>query len=221
MKILLVDDHKMVRDSLALYLTQLDQDIEIRLAANIDEGLAAFASMPEGFDVVLLDLHLPGVTGFEGLEAIQKSHPKLPVVIFSGDATRSEAIESVKRGAAGFISKTSGGAALLRALNVILSGERFVPSSIIPDSEFESLLPLPVPHERASPLDGLTRREKEVLSYLVDGCATAEIADTLGLKPITVSFHLRQIFEKLGASNRTQAAAIALRLGWDDRRQVV
>jgi DNA-binding NarL/FixJ family response regulator len=218
MLILLADDHKLVRDGLKPFLRELSADAEIRDAATLEEALAQLERdhMP---DLVLLDLMMPGMDGLSGLAQIRARLPGVPVVIVSGYSSRDHVMAAVQAGAAGFIPKTVGGAAMVNALRLVLSGETYLPSS----SFFESVPPEPVPAPPPStgpkvvppPFDRLSRREGEILAQLVEGRTNKEIALALNLQEITIKVHLRNVYRKIGAANRAQAVRIALQSGWD------
>ena len=144
--------------------------------------------------------------------------PGVPVVILSGTYDRKLVLDALVRGAHGYIPKNLGGKAMLSALQLVLSGEKFVPSLILEDDE----QPAPgrsgggdVPLD--NPIHRLTRRERDVLAVLVEGHPNKEIARQLGLQEVTIKVHLKGVFRKLGATNRTQAVRIANDLGWNSR----
>ena len=128
MKILVADDHKLVRDGLKPFLLELAPDVEVLDAANMDEALAV-ASAASDLGLVLLDLMMPGMDGLKGLEALRAKCPAVPVVIVSGFSSRDHVVSAVQAGAAGFIPKTVSGTAMVNALRLVLSGEKYLPSS--------------------------------------------------------------------------------------------
>lgn len=216
-RIVLADDHKLVRDGLRFYLSRLAEETEVLEAETFAEALSLASEAPS-LDLIILDLKMPGMNGFAGLEIMRTKFPDLPVVILSGVTDRETVLTALERGAAGFLPKTMSGKALIGALRLVFSGEKYIPSIVLPQSgQVQEGGPLASAQAFASgsPLTALTRREREVLSHLVHGKPNKEIARELKLQEVTIKLHLKGIFRKLGASNRTQAVRIAMELGWD------
>lgn len=217
MKILVADDHKLVRDGLKPFLQELAPDVEILDAANMDEALGA-AGTAGDLGLILLDLMMPGMDGLKGLEALRAKCPAVPVVIVSGFSSREHVVAAVQAGAAGFIPKTVSGTAMVNALRLVLSGEKYLPSSTFFDEPGNQMsLPTATPSKPAGvppPFDKLSRREAEILALLVEGRTNKEIALCLDLQEITIKVHLRNVYRKIGAANRAQAVRIAMSSGW-------
>lgn len=217
MKILVADDHKLVRDGLKPFLQELAADVEILDAANIDEALSVAATAGE-LGLVLLDLMMPGMDGLKGLEALRAKCPSVPVVIVSGFSSRDHVVAAVQAGAAGFIPKTVSGTAMVNALRLVLSGEKYLPSStFFEDPSNQMSVPVTNPAKPQGvppPFDKLSRREAEILNLLVEGRTNKEIALCLELQEITIKVHLRNVYRKIGAANRAQAVRIAMSSGW-------
>jgi two-component system, NarL family, nitrate/nitrite response regulator NarL len=216
MKILLADDHHLLRDGLKLLMKRLDDGhgVEIVEADDFVRALELAQSV-DGLDLVILDLSMPGMHGLKGLDRMCEACPDVPVVILSGTYDRKLVLDALVRGAYGYIPKTLGGRAILSALQLVLSGEKFVPSIILDNDEQSPTDPhgdgdIPVDN----PIHRLTRRERDVLAVLAEGHPNKEIARQLGLQEVTVKVHLKGVFRKLGATNRTQAVRIAHKLGW-------
>jgi len=212
-RILVADDHKLVRDGLRPFLRELDSEAEIIDAATLDEAVAAIDGGALRPDLVLLDLMMPGMAGLDGLTRIKALAPGIPVVIVSGYSSRDHVQAAVQAGAAGFIPKTVGGTAMVNALRLVLSGETYLPSSSFFEPS-ESSPPLR-PGAAPPPFDRLSRREGEILAQLIEGRTNKEIAQALSLQEITIKVHLRNVYRKIGAANRAQAVRIALQSGWD------
>jgi DNA-binding NarL/FixJ family response regulator len=218
MKILVADDHKLVRDGLKPFLQELGTDVEILDAANIDEALTVVAATP-GIELVLLDLMMPGMDGLKGLETLRGKCPNAPVVIVSGFSSRDHVVAAVQAGAAGFIPKTVSGTAMVNALRLVLSGEKYLPSSTFFDDPSNHMSMPAANGTRTNggvpaPFDKLSRREGEILALLVEGRTNKEIAICLDLQEITIKVHLRNVYRKIGAANRAQAVRIAMSSGW-------
>lgn len=217
MQVLLADDHRLVREGLTFFLERLDTDVSVVEAGTFDEALSQ-ASETDNLDLIILDLVMPGMNGFTGLEVMRSRFPGVPVVILSGSYNRSDVLTALDRGAQGYIPKNLSGKAMIRALQLVVSGERYVPSVIFSDTEGNSSVTrgfVAGNYSGDSPLNRLTPRERDVLGHLSQGLTNKEIARNLGLKEVTVKIHLKGVFRKLGATNRTQAVKIALQLGWE------
>lgn len=215
MHILLADDHTLIRENLEEFLKKLGPDVTVLQAATLAEALAVAAEQQK-LDLILLDMIMPGMNGLMGLHKVRDRFPDVPVVILSGTTNQEFIKGTLKAGAKGFIPKTISGKAMLNAVRLVLSGETFVPTLAL-DGGDEGL----AGHSAAepkypedNPLAALSRREREVLSYLLRGYPNKKIANHLKLQEVTVKAHLRNVFRKLGVSNRTEAAATAYRLGF-------
>lgn len=217
MQILVADDHKLVRDGLKPFLQELAPDVEVLDASNMDEALAA-ADKADQLGLVLLDLMMPGMDGLKGLELLKAKCADVPVVIVSGFSSRDHVVAAVQAGAAGFIPKTVSGTAMVNALRLVLSGEKYLPSSTFFDDPSNQMsMPVPTPAKPAGvppPFDKLSRREAEILALLVEGRTNKEIAICLDLQEITIKVHLRNVYRKIGSANRAQAVRIAMSSGW-------
>ena len=216
MQILLADDHRLVRDGLKVFLERLASEVDVVEAATFDEALSE-ATGASKLDLIILDLAMPGMNGLAGLEVMRARFPGVPVVILSGTLQRSEVINALERGADGYIPKTLSGKAMINALRLVISGEKYVPSIIFSDGDAAQASGRGnnVVFSGDSPLQRLTPRERDVLGLLTKGHPNKEIARALGLKEVTVKVHLKGVFRKLGAANRTQAVKIAMQLGWE------
>lgn len=203
MKILIADDHDLVRDMLSALLAQ-EPGIAVVTAGNFDE--ASQRMLREGpFDVVLLDYSMPGMNGLEGLRKARELNLGSPVALLSGTAPRAVAEEALASGAAGFLPKTMPAKSLVHAVRFMAAGEQYAPVQLMTEKPNE-----PVAH----PLkDKLTKREFEVLRGLVDGLSNKEIGRRLDLQEVTVKLHVKTLCRKLEARNRTSAAMIAKNAG--------
>jgi DNA-binding NarL/FixJ family response regulator len=204
-RILVIEDHALVREGLLLALRALaskEVPAEILGAQDTDEAERALAKN-DNFDLVLLDLMLPGTGGIAYLGVIRKRHPHIPVVILSALDDGETVSKAVRQGAAGFVSKSSPTDVLLGALRDVLAGETWIP----PEYRDQS-------HKRRRPKSvadrfGLTKSQMRVLELLAEGKTNREIGELLEVTEGTVKIHVSAIFKALGVSNRSQALLIA------------
>ena len=209
MRILLADDHDLVRDSIEEFLKRLDREVQVLHAATLPQALE-LVQQDIPLDAILLDLRMPGMNGLAGLKAMRAARAGVPVVVISGETDPDTVRGALQAGAAGFLPKTMRGTAMLSALRLILSGERYVPDLVVAAGG-ESVPAGP----SGSDFAGLTQREREVMSLLVQGLPNKEIGQRLKIEVVTVALHLRSIYRKLGVSSRTQAVRLAMQQGWD------
>ncbi|MGV3694670.1 MAG: response regulator [Paracoccus marcusii] len=196
MKILLADDHDLIRETLVLYLgAQIDaQVVEVGDVAGAERAIAQAGDVP--FDLALLDYDMPGMDGLAGLAVIRGLMDPRPVAILSGTASRSVARDAMAAGARGFLPKTMNARSLAAAVTFIASGEIFVPYGYLEQDDH-------------APVGELTARETQVLRGLTEGRSNKDIGRLLGLQEVTVKLHVKTLCRKLDARNRTQAAMIA------------
>lgn len=197
--VLIADDHQLVRDTLAHYLTA-DPAFRVAVADSLPEALARIAAQGV-FDLVLLDVTMPGMDGLEGVDRAVRANAGGAVVLLSGNVRQGFVTEAIGRGARGFIPKTLPARALIEALRQVLSGRVYLPVAFHAGTE---ILP--------GPLGDLTPQEMRVLRRLCEGKTNKEIARDMELTEVTIKTHMRAICSKLGARNRTHAAMIANQL---------
>lgn len=215
-KILLADDHALVREGLRHVLCRLDSDAVIVEAADCNEALQ-IAERHTDFDVALLDVAMPGMDGLEGIGRLRQCLPSTPIVMLSASEDASLVREALQRGAQGFIPKSSTGNVMLSALRLVFSGGIYLPPSLLcqpsvptnvaPASDGELL-------DRADAGLGLTQRQREVLALMVKGKTNKEIARALNMSETTVRTHTTAIFRVLNVTNRTQAGHVAAQRGF-------
>jgi DNA-binding NarL/FixJ family response regulator len=204
MKILHADDHPMFREGLRFFLKLLDADVKLAEAGNLQAALDRLA-LEWPVDLLLLDLEMPGMSGVEGFLAVRRRFPTLPVVIVSGISDPAVIRTLIDAGARGFIPKLSSSEQLMEGLRRVLHGEVYLPDSLF----------LPAPDIGAGTAESslLTSRQLQLLPLLADGMPNKRIADALGVTEGTVKQHLKELFRRLNARNRTQAVSEARRLG--------
>ena len=201
MNCLLVDDHALFRDALALLIAVRHPDVNLRHAARLDTALQALAADPVP-ELVLLDLALPDSDGMHTLAQVRGAAPMARVIVLSADDRAETVLAAIDQGAAGFIPKTASAGVLEEALRVVLQRGVFVPPA--------ALMQAPAAPAQALPL---SQRQTEVLRLLVEGKSNKVIGKLMGLSPSTVRTHVEALFLRLGVHNRTQAVVSAARLG--------
>lgn len=213
MRILIADDHDLVRDALQSLLAA-DPDTQIDGVGDLNAAMQLLAR-GAAFDLILLDYAMPGMNGLEGLRRLLRLGDVPPVALLSGLASRDVAQQALAMGARGFLTKSMPARSLRNAIRFMLDGDQFAPVDLIlPMTEGGA----PKPEVMAAAPDtgtavSLTSRELEVLSALCDGKTNKEIARELGLREPTIKLHVKTLYRRLGASNRTQAAMIARSAG--------
>lgn len=199
-RVLLVDDHFVVRSGLAASLG-LEDDIEVVAeAADAEEALAAFAK--HGPDVVIMDLQLGSGSGLDATARLCKAHPGARVLIFSSFARDEDVYRAIRAGALGYLQKAAPREDLLLAVRTVAQGKRFLPPDIA--QRLVARLDRPEP----------SARELDVLALIAKGRSNKEIAATLGVSDETVKTHVSHVMQKLTAQDRAHAVTEAIRLGW-------
>jgi DNA-binding NarL/FixJ family response regulator len=200
MKVLIADDHGLFREGLQHVLAELDPDLTLLQAADCQRALELGEAHPD-LDLVLLDLNMPGMSGFEALERFCNRFPALPVVILSASTRRTDMQHALDLGAMGFVPKGATGRQMIQALRLVLAGSVYVPPALVCAS-----------NESAPRQPRLTGRQKDVLLLLAKGHTNKEIARALDLAEATVKMHVTAIIKLLEVGNRIQAVLTAQRL---------
>jgi DNA-binding NarL/FixJ family response regulator len=215
MRILIGDDHLLFREGLRRLLEQLSADATFMDASTFDEALKLVQNHDEVFDLILIDLQMPGWPGFSGLEQVCTTACDTPVVVVSASESQSDVRNSLDAGAAGFIPKSSSVKIMLSALNLVFSGGIYLPPSAIHADVAAKANPVSHDIDHSSDRGTghqLTHRQWEVLNCLREGKSNKQIAYELGLSEGTVKIHVTAIFKSLGVKNRTQAVIVASEL---------
>ena len=207
MKVLLIDDHSLFREGLRLLLERMGGGFDI-LEASDCEAAFEIVKLNADLELVLLDLGLPDMPGLEALSFLRTHHPVIPVVVISAANDRPSVLEAINRGAMGFIPKSSDSALLTQALQMVMARQVYVPASVFVGADSGNE---PKPNASAQKNDstlnalGLTARQIEVLSLLVQGLPNKLIARKLNVSEATVKTHVAATFRGLNVGNRTQA----------------
>ena len=204
MKTLLVDDHGLFREGLAMLITQGFAQLHLLQAGDIAEALSQLQAHPDT-ELLLLDLALPDSAGTSGLVRLREHAPQVTVVVLSADDSPDTVLAAIDAGAAGFIPKTARSGVMQQALRTVLAGGVYLPPAMLLAPRTDTV--------EADAVAGLTPRQTEVLRLLIEGKPNKLICRELDLSESTVKTHLASIFRRLGANSRTQAVVAAARLG--------
>jgi len=209
MKLLVVDDHPVVREGLVALLRQAGPDTVVVQAGSAAEALQQIEANPD-LDIVILDLVMPGTGGLPAIAAFGRIRPDLPVIILSSSEDPQDARRALAQGALGYVPKSASQHVLLSAIRLVLNGDRYVPPLIL--NEVANARPAQ-PSRRGENGEILTERQIEVLRRLSVGQPNKIIALDLDLSEKTVKAHVTAIFKALDVVNRTQAAVAGREAG--------
>jgi len=209
-KILLVDDHPLFRGGLKYLLQSLDEHLELGEAGNCSQAEALAAE--HAYDLVLVDLKMPGVGGLDALTVVRAAFPSTPVVVVSGEDDPSVVRAAIECGAMGFIPKSSTPEVMIQALKLVLAHGIYLPPRVLAASQSADLTPLSAVTGEAG-LNGLSARQMDVLRCVIQGKPNKVIARELDVAEGTVKAHLSSVLRALGARNRTEAVYAAAKLG--------
>lgn len=214
LKLLVVEDHALVREGLVRLLGQLEEDVTVLESADFEAAINLLDKEGE-FDLVLLDLALPGIDGFAGLDILRRRYPAMPVAVVSAFDDTPMITRVLNLGASGFIPKAFSGESLLSAVREVLAGNIFRPTGQ-QGARLDDATPVPPSRISVRPDEvGLTERQAQVLALMVRGLSNRDIADQLDLSEGTVKIHATAVFKALGVSSRTQALVAVARYGID------
>jgi DNA-binding NarL/FixJ family response regulator len=207
-RVLIVDDHPITRDGLRTALSLAD-DVEV--VGEASSGEEAIQVVEEAKpEIIFMDVRMPGMNGIQATKVIRERHPETKVILFTVDESRASISEAIQAGVSGYLLKDVGVGELVNAARLALQGKAVIHPTLTQAFIEEVRLVERKPEAPLSP------REIEILQQVAYGATTKEVADTLGISFHTVKTHLERIFEKLGANDRAQAVAIAIRQGLVD-----
>jgi DNA-binding NarL/FixJ family response regulator len=210
MKILLVDDHPLLRAGMRFLLRSLDDGLEMDEAGNCTQALELVAG--RSYDLVLLDLNMPGLNGLDALAALRAAAPGMPLVVLSGEIDPGVVRAAIEGGAMGFIPKSSTPEVLTQALRLVLAHGVYLPPLVL-EAAYAAPSSSSLTRTASTVLPGLTPRQMEVLRCVIKGQPNKVIARELELSEGTVKVHLSGVFQALGAHSRTEAVYAAAKLG--------
>lgn len=205
LKVLVIEDHALVREGLLQALKSLEEDVETLGAQDADAALNLLAGNDD-VDMILLDLMLPGTSGMALLGVLRKRFPAIPVVILSALDDADTVTRALRQGAAGFVPKSSSTDVMLDALRQVLAGEVYLPQRLREATERDNGR-----HKSVAERYGLTPGQVRVLELLTQGKTNRQIADLLGVTEGTVKIHVSAIFKAMNVTNRSQALLAAAR----------
>ena len=217
MKVMIVDDHALVRRGMSYVVKECFPDADVSEAAGATEALAAMEKDP--VDIALVDVRMPDLDGLELLRSLKERWPEVPVIMLSTYDQALYVKRALADGAAGYMLKDATPDDLGQAIRVAQSGSGNVLSPRVIQNLFENTDGTRESDSPRGPEFSLTHRERDILGLLAEGRSNRDIAQALYLSEKTVKAHLAAIFRKLGVANRTQAAMAAVSIGIEPGRQ--
>ncbi len=205
-RILIVDDHPVTREGLHSALDLEDAVVVVGEAGSGEEAVSSASELHP--DVVFMDVRMPGMGGIEAAKGIRQASPESKVILFTVDESRASISEAIQAGVSGYLLKDASADELVNAARLAVEGKAVIHPQLTRAFIEEVQLA-----DKRPDVPALSAREKEILQKVAYGATTKEVAHDLGISPHTVKTHLERIFEKLGANDRAQAVAIAIRTG--------
>lgn len=217
MKILVVDDHVLIRDALRGVLKEVKADADVLEASDCRQAMALIADHADDLSLILLDLNLPDRDGFSVLAELRERYPAISVVVLSGQQDRASVVKALELGALGYIPKSGQREVMLSALQLVFAGGIYIPPEILARDAVTAQPGAKSPERpRGSPSDlGLTERQLDVLSLMMQGKSNKAICRVLDLAEPTVKNHVTAILKALNVTNRTEAVIAVRELGWE------
>lgn len=209
MKILIIDDHAIVRRGMSSLLQEHFKGVKIGEAEDAKTGLAAVMKQP--WDLAMVDINMPGRNGLELIQELKVEKPALPVLVVSSHFEKDYALRALKSGAAGYVSKQSAADVLVTAVQRVLSGRRYISPALA-----EQLAGALAGESAATSHEALSNRELQVLRLIALGKSIKEISADLALSAKTVATYRSRIAEKMGLSSNVELTRYAMQHGLVD-----
>jgi len=207
---LIVDDHPVTREGLRTAL-EMSEDVVVVVGEASTGEEAVERARELNPDVVFMDVRMPGMDGIEATRRIRQAAPDTKVILITIDESRGAISEAIQAGVSGYLLKDASADALVDAAKNAVEGNAVIHPQLT--KTFIEEVRLGEGRGAPSSATPLSKREREILQKVADGNTTKQVASELGISPHTVKTHLERIFEKLGANDRAQAVAIAIRTG--------
>ncbi len=206
-RVMLVDDHELVRTGFRLILDEAD-DIEV--VAEAESGEAALQKIPElQPDLILMDINMPGIGGIEATRTIKRKFPDIQVIVVTVHSEAPFPSKLHEAGALGYVTKGCPASELLDAIRTVVKGKPFLSAEVAQKLSLAKLSGV----DSELPFDSLSKREMQVLMLIVQGAKNQDISDTLCVSPKTVSTYRHRLFEKLGIQTDAELTLMAIRHG--------
>lgn len=213
MKVLVVDDHALIREALHSVLRQLNREAVIFEASNSQKAMRIVEEHPD-ISFILLDINLPDRDGFSVLRELRERYATIAIVILSSSDDQDTVKRAFKLGALGFIPKTTEREVILNAIKLVFSGGVYIPSQMLEETRSPRLIDEPAGRDSFKGI-GLTDRQIEVLALLMKGRSNKVIARTLNMAVPTVKNHITAVLKTLGVASRTEAIIKVGKMGWE------
>lgn len=213
MKVLVVDDHALIREALHSVLKQLNREAAIFDASNGHQAMCIVEEHPD-ISLILLDINLPDRDGFSVLRELRERYATIAIVILSSSDDQDTVKRAFKLGALGFIPKTTKREVILNAIKLVFSGGVYIPSQMLEETRSPRLADKPAARDSLKGI-GLTDRQIEVLALLMKGRSNKVIAKTLNMAVPTVKNHITVVLKALGVASRTEAIIKVGKMGWE------
>jgi two-component system invasion response regulator UvrY len=205
-KVLLVDDHELVRTGIRRLLEDTD---DIQVVGEAESGEEAIKLARELHpNVVMMDAKMPGIGGLEATRKMSRQFPDIKIIVLSAHTEEPYPSSFLQAGAAGYMTKGSGSSEMVHAIRAVNAGQRYLTPSIAQNLAFKSLSP-----DKGSPIDGLSERELQVMTMISEGQKVQDISDKLCLSSKTVNTYRYRLFEKLNVTSDVELTHVAIRHG--------
>jgi DNA-binding NarL/FixJ family response regulator len=204
--VVIADDHAIMRQGLQALFREVRDIVVVGEAANGREALACVEALEP--DIVVMDVSMPELNGIEATRTLRKKWPGTRVVMLSMHADAEYLFRAFEAGATGYLLKESAVDEIISAIRAVCAGQRYVGAGISPDDS-----PIGVPPRRASPVDSLSSRERQVLQLVVEGYTSAQIAESIHLSPKTVDSYRSRLMKKVGVKDLPALVKFAIQHG--------